>query len=477
MLRFLVRRIPRFGFVTLFAAMLLFVSVAGWAKWHLDLWQEEEALLEDLAKAGVDYSYSRGSGVVFETKPGWKQPWSVWHWTPPMLSRIDSIYLFGTAPRELMERAATLPYVRTANLGSPLTIAATMPAEDIARKLGIEPGAFDVQGVESGMMELPHGEPVEASEAATHLSRTLESWDRSAKAPTRGAADTFVVLPWPVRIIQARGEEIRFVANDGSFAIWTPASNEAFVQTQSGFEQIHRLEDPEQTQDLFARASPQMIAFDPKVALKENLEKYGIEKRFQTLLREPNPARVERIGEATYRIDLPTIVVDYPAANCEDAYSITQVVRSDLDWTLEAWDVQGVRTQGSATPPGLPPIASASYRGKLRREGDWIVAEEWVSDWLSHLPAAAPGQPPTLAPYRRAGLARYDFTSEVDLSHVTPERLGARMLPPRRELPWLRWYRVTFGLSLALFAWVAVRKRGARRRVEENGQVAERAAA
>jgi hypothetical protein len=60
---------------------------------------------------------------------------------------------------------------------------------------------------------------------------------------------------------------------------------------------------------------------------------------------------------------------------------------------------------------------------------------------------------------------------------VTPETFDAKMLPPGRELPWLRWYRVTFGLSLVLFAWVAVRRLFGRKRGDESGLLADRAAA
>src|SRR5690349_11713846 len=73
-----IRLLPRFGLLTLFAAMLLLVSVAGWAKYHVDLKHEEDALLADLAKAGVGVVFGRSDEDLAVTASGSGDPETTW---------------------------------------------------------------------------------------------------------------------------------------------------------------------------------------------------------------------------------------------------------------------------------------------------------------------------------------------------------------------------------------------------------------
>ncbi|HEV7283145.1 MAG TPA: hypothetical protein VGN57_23265 [Pirellulaceae bacterium] len=467
MLRFFVRRIPRFGFVTLFAAMLLFVSVAGWAKRHLDLWREEEALLEDLAKAGVGVTYKRGWAEYVETKPKpGAPPPTVSFWSPivPFVSRIESLHFDDPSPVALLERAAALPYVeQVGGEVGPLTGAA-MPLQAIAVKAGLEFPPLTRPTLPTSVEPLASGSPMSDDEAERALDLLSRQRRVRQSAPTRGIAHDVHAVPSSLRRFYARDDKVRFAAFDGAFVTTTRKSHDAFVFRGTGCEQSMRLDDPELAEEMFARENPRLIMFDERRCIEQNLERYGIQSQFFEALDVPSEIRVERIDERRVRFDLPPIVQKFPAADCEDSVQISLVARTDLDWALEGWDMRASRTTGPATPANLPPIASASYRGTLRREGEWVVGEEWVADWLAG-PATpvVPGFPTHLVADRHAGVARYDFSPNLDLSHVTPELFDARMLPPRRELPWLRWYRVTFGLSLALLGWVAFRRLAARK--------------
>ncbi|HEV7283146.1 MAG TPA: hypothetical protein VGN57_23270 [Pirellulaceae bacterium] len=467
MLRFFVRRIPRFGFVTLFAAMLLFVSVAGWAKWHLDLWREEEALLAELAEAGVGVTYKRSWADYVETKPkpGTPPP-TVAFWSPivPFVSRIEQLHFQDPAPVRYLERAAALPYVENfGGDGGSLTLAA-MPLEAIVAKAGLEFPPLTRPTLATSVEPLASGPPMTDDEAERALDLLARQRRVRQPAPTRGVAHNVHSIPGSLRRFYARDDGIRFAAYDGVFGITRPESHESFVIESGGFRQDSRLTVRELTEEMFARESPPLIAFDERTYFEKNLEQYGIEAQFLAALDAPEEVRVERIDERRVRFDLPPIVRKFPGADCEDSVQISLVARTDLDEALEAWDMRASRTTGAATPANLPPIASAFYRGTLRREQDWIVAEEWVADWLAG-PATpvVPGFPTHLVVARDAGVARYDLSPDLDLSHVTPELYDAKMLPPRRKLPWLRWYRVTFGLSLALLGWVAFRRLAARK--------------
>jgi hypothetical protein len=318
---------------------------------------------------------------------------------------------------------------------------------------------------------MPNGEPLGGEEAEQALDLFAEAFSSDRPLPKRGTVHFANGAP-ARSMFSARVDNMRFAAFDSGFGITTKRSHDTYVFEGGAYRQNSRLDDPALATEMVTREDPPLIVFDPRRYLSQNLQACGIESQFWATFGDPSKTRVEQIDQSRVRIDVAPIAVQYPATDCEDAYAISMIARSDLDWELEACEFVGTRTTGPTAPKTLSPVPSGSYRGTLRREGDWVVAEEFTTDWISEpFPPVAAGNSPNLVTIRHSGIAKYDFSTDLDLSHVTPELFDAEFLPPQRKLPWLPWHRATFALSIGLLAFVGVRRFWKRRATPASSSV------
>jgi hypothetical protein len=170
--------------------------------------------------------------------------------------------------------------------------------------------------------------------------------------------------------------------------------------------------------------------------------------------------RIARIDDLRYRVDFSPFEVPHDEgvfyAQPPQIAAWQCIVRSDLDWAPEAFRI--VQSLARPGAPGPPVHHERLVRQRLRRVGDYVTLEEWVS---RNIVGATP-------PAKSVGMlySRYatEIDPELDERVFDPLAFDPEPWPDRRELPWLRWYRVTFVAGCGLGMFLIGRKLSPRRK-------------
>lgn len=460
MLRFLLRRLPRFGFLTLFAAMLLFVSGAGWFKFQYDRYLEEERLLADLAKAGCQVLIERFSEPSRSSAPAETA------WTPlPQLDRMRNMRIKHPATIEpaLIERAARLPLLRTLEiepLAAPAVPVATTNSFD---DLGIAIPSFDEAATPDLEVPIPPGQPVSDERKERIASGWNAAWSKSEKRIEFGTVRTEIHYPafgGPIESLEIHRDGASICALPENFTIANPRRISGFTRDSPGarLRETFRCLDPETLEwrrgDDFTL--PYQRLCSGRLAFERYLDLLEPDELKQRLLSNLDDRHIESISAGDgglVRVELSTIAFEQPWKNTQGEVACIVLLRPDREYAVEAFDMHVVRTD-AAIAAGDPTSATFRWRGAASDH-----AGHYLLDAAAFDEPGFSGYKPSL-PVNQRYTARfaYDLAQEPPAELFEPAAFDAVELPSPRPLPFWRWYRVTLAIGLAILAFVAGRK-------------------
>jgi hypothetical protein len=417
----MIRRM-RFGLLSVFAAMLLAVSAGGWAKFHWDLHQEEQAVLAALAEAGCDVHVRRElpPEEASATPPTTSEP-AFWD---EYLFRIRVLAVTGDASPELRRRIAELPELEQLQIyerseGKPPGVGPALPPPE--KILGKATPQFERSRLDLAMADEPHPEGTKLSdqELAELVAEIREAWTERPTPGRFARIEEYDVFGWGLlRVVHARDGEAYLVCEDQE-----PAHLRGPMRPQLHFadgESSHSLEPIEEGWRVLGRISAEIpdrlhyrppspdgyvnpkFAFDPAeldhVASAQRLEGGRIR-----LLFEPYVRRLPDVPGTTIPVEEQSLILD-----------------GGLDWSPVS-----LREINRSRP------VSCEYR--FERIGGYVLPVEAVQSGSRTRVAWA-------------------IEPEFDPGTFSLEGYFDPPVPARRDLPFWRWYRVTFAVSLALFA-------------------------
>lgn len=422
----MIRRL-RFSLLSVFAAMLLLVSAAGWARFQAELYREEIDLLAALDAAGVRSTWGRTSDLDFSV------PAQEATGTRPFLAaRIDWLGFEGPAPDELRDRAARLPCLRSLGLrriGAGVAASSSTALVDIAVPT-LPSWSIDASAVDTPMTT---GEPLSRDQIAIVFDELRENWAAKAEPIERYVAQ-----------FEVQGSD--FEPLPGGTVVWIHDrdSSACFGGPCFTLERAGRVDRFDWDGADWTEVWRYPAGYGPSGDLishfpaKSRAVPYGGPgEPIEAIVARSGPdviADASRISETLVRFDLVPLADDgsfVPENSATRSHLISVLVRTDLDHAIE--DYSAV----TRMPLG-PPDQEYRAVSRFRRIGDRVFQEE----------AVIASRPVLFSRERFA----YDLHPAIDPAVFTPERYGYVSLPEPRPLPFWRWYRVTFAISLALFA-------------------------
>ena len=366
--------VPRFGTAWLFVAMLLFISAAGWWKFHRDLYVEERDAVRRLNEAGGKVTVHRSS-----SSPTWtavdEEPDAI-PWNAPLLPPIDRISVESDVPREARDVVLALPRLTSFSRLNSNTVVSPIVVSpvvfDFEAYLGrplpeLPPETLEYDAVDA---PFPEGEPVDAAEADRVASAIREAWSRDPAPPRyllfcRGrdvsgrpfgfSAGTHVHVVEPDRRFhftladeQRYNPECAIILSDGvCYGIeniapsWQKQSRETGISVSHIDETMRRY--PEED--------------FPYLAVDFNA--FRLVTQAIAAMQELKLKRVARIDDVRYRVDFEPFVVPlrqgegwdhvYTADPRVEAW--TCVLRSDLGWAPEESKIVQALQYAPATRP------------------------------------------------------------------------------------------------------------------------------
>lgn len=458
---------PRFGLRWVFVGMLFLISAAGWWKFHRDLYVEEVAAIEGLLRSGAKVSAQRIDLPNFfpgADKPDLRVPWNA-----PLLEPFYVIQVDGDPSVEVRDAVLKLPglrtyresvlpyreYSRTENgddnaaietlLGRPLP---ALPEAKLSLDVLDEP--------------LPEGTEVEAAEAENIAEQIRTAWrNPDANPPRRLVVSDTTTLggtpsigsgdPVRVDLFDAeRGFRHTRDRDDGAEDVWLAIDDSTFghVRLKNGWKRhIHRVAKAgERAESRVFR----VYADEDYPYAAADFSDYSVGRRLRESDEPYRFERIARIDDVRYRVDFLPFEIPpekigkmLVMGTISDVDEMSCVLRSDLDWVPEASRIV------DASPPG----GTSAWRRertlvqRFRRTGGFVTIEERLTRDTEATGAVA-------GAIGNRGTLRTLYVTELDPQFderiFDPKTLDPEPWPARRELPWLRWYRVTFLLACGL---------------------------
>lgn len=457
-------RTPQFGLLTLFAAMLLFVSAAGWFRFQYQLYQEEEEVLAAGAAEGYQVIAHRHGLVSFEGEPFYQ------HWLGvPYFDRIrtlgvsDPKYVFGApgpAP-DFVERAASLPFLEAFQCGFSGILPQRYPQDaPIPAPPRPEAPAIDVEE------PLATGERLDGVEA----DELFREWRAAWSSPS--------TMPYGTQRIRQAGAQYGHLNGmppeyfcDDQFVAYGPGGsmygsggflNLTNAEARSDFHMIDgRFIEQSRHAGEFAdyyfgeRAAGFRQHATGRASLEfalQELQAMELKAEFVAPTTVLHGKRAYRVNGDRCRIDFAPIVMLRDDGTTRDELSLSAVFMDVDDYPLEAFDLAVSRTDSTGAVP--PSEMLFRWRGALSRHADRYLVDAFASD-LPMANRASPSLP--LQHHIETKSIAYDLTPPPD-SAFDPSSWNAIEFPDPRPLPFWRWYRATFAISVALFAYLALRR-------------------
>lgn len=472
--------VPRFGTAWLFVGMLLLISAAGWWKFHRDLYVEEVEVLQKLRADGL-------SVIVRREDSGWAstpEDEAAIPWSAALLGPLQSLSIQGKPTTKQRNLALSLPRLSSYGEGptqeqysQELRRMLQEPRPDpfdVGTFLGTELPQFEEYEIEEERLEtpLPNGEPVSERETARIAETVFSAWRRSDAHPERylERSESVDHDDQVVREIRFRSGERAFDHDIGTNRV----DEEAIYVLEDGVEFLYLGRGGDwkrrrrKLNTNFADFAALHHYFPHDAFPYHGLNLLNAECVLQTFDAMPRYEleRVEKVDDVRYRVDFAPFAVDRiedpdrsPFAANPKVLSWQCVLRSDLDWAPEEVRyVQQFQFQKQTK------VSTRERRmvQRFRREGDKVLlVERLVQDDSvrseAELLAAKRllGAEAALAfPPPRRSKMRYATNLEPAVRDraFDPLSLDPEPWPARRELTWLRWYRVTFlfGCGLAV---------------------------
>lgn len=463
--------VPRFGIGWIFVGMLLVISAAGWWKFHRDLYVEEVEVVRSLRKHAGKVTVRRSDLADFPP-PAEEDFDRDIPWSAPLSPPIRRIYVEGELPSDVRSAVARLPRLKTlgiepSRISGVVRIVGTSEPLDFETHLGRSLPEFPepTLSAESESTPLPEGEEVDAEEAARIAAAIYAAWRNENVAP-----DRFLVVSRSTPIVGGTGAE-------DVVHLVEPERRYHFYERQ-GFQRAVHLSE-EVRHDLWrqggawrrdSRDSEAGVERDDEVFRRFPYDEFPylapdffgflMIARAVDAMPRFDFARVAKIDDVRYRVDFRPFAAPRSerdaGSNLIDP-QVTEwnfVLRSDLDWAPEeSTIVQSIQQSSWNVPKQHERRSSQRYR----REGEHVLLTERISRDSS-------GPPGSLKASELAHhLYAYEMNPEYDERIYDPLSLDSDAWPDRRELPWLRWYRVTFllgcGLAMALVSRRTMSKR------------------
>lgn len=455
--------VPRFGTGWLFVAMLLLISVAGWWKFHRDLYVEEVEVIRSLRSSAGKVVVRRAGSI--DVRPAEEEDFDGGiPWNAPLLPRVEVLSVEGELKKELRNEAARLPRVKSTAL---------RPSPPSAGVRVVQtPGQFDFEAhlnrslpesppvtlsIESVSKPLPDGEPVDADEAARISDAIYDAWrdedaipsrafvvcrSVSLQGPPESELEVNIVQPnrrlffcdrdwFQQAAIQSDGISHNYFRNLTD--AWSIRGRDAEADVQRHDEVYRRLPD-----DPFPYIAPDF---------------YGAQtvQRAITAMPQFEFERIAKVDDVRYRIDFRPFAAGRNERDLQfnvidpQVTEWSLVLRSDLNWVPEESKmIQRIQQ----TSWNAPKNNERQISQRFRRDGGYVMLTERAVRGGGGPPGCSIGSPFSLHLYAS------EINPEFDERIFDPSSLDQDAWPARRELPWLRWYRVTFllgcGLAVAL---------------------------
>lgn len=443
----------RFGTLSLFAAMLLVVSGAGWWKFHWNLYVEEVDARTALLREGLTVSTERRDG-------GWIAPpddEAAIPWYAPLMAPLEHVSVTGTPSKELRDVVLKLPRLKTYGERPSWEALVAQPWMEAVDEtewedlLGRPLPAFDEPRLEISRLDapLPSGTPVDDAESDRIAHAIYAAWTNPDATPARSLSVSEGFLG--VRLVRLSDGARQFVfqAPGNSQLISCDVDGTSFSYERRGAEwkRTTRISEPDFV--LFQKALSNFhgdqfpfhtLAVDRMpfvVRTFEALPRYEIE-------------RVEKIDETRYRVDFApfTAKLDEETQEAGMYQSPPRVERwacvlnSDLQWTPEE-TLLIQAADGTFDNVDNPVRVERRVAQRLRKEKDYVVLVE--RNVRTRVLGGAVRE-----------LCAVDYATEIDPAFsekvFDPATLDPEVWPDPRPLPFWRWYRVTFAVSVAIFA-------------------------
>lgn len=457
---------PRFGMMSTVVGMLLFISAAGWWKFHRDLYVEERDAIRKLNEAVGKFTVHRSAPNL---------PWTAVDdelangipWNAPLLPPIDRISFDSDVPREARDVVLALPRLTSfSRLNS---------------SPGVSPVAFDFEGyLGRPLPELPpatlaydavdapfpEGEPVDAAEADRVASAIREAWSRDL-APRRFLHFSSGRHVSGMAMGLSFGTHVHIVEPDRrfhfDFSDERRLNPERVIILSDG--DCYDVENVIPTWRKQSRHTGMSVVQDDEVFrrypqddfpyLAVDFDGYRLVSQTISEMPEFRLERVERIDDVRYRVDFVPFAVPRPEG-WDSVFSAdprveewTCVLRSDLDWAPEESRI----VEALQRVPSMTPIKYV--RRLVQRYGSerdpHLLTERHVMQGIEGLTGFVEG-----------GRVHYRYARERDPEYAErifdPLSLDPEPWPEPRKLPWLRWYRVTTFLAIVLGLYLLGRR-------------------
>lgn len=457
--------------------MLLVVSAAGWWTFHRDLYVEEREVVEALKSSGQKVAFhhvDRRFFTMASEDEGTEIPWNA-----PLLEPIRMIYVDGAPSTEARDAALRLPQLTAYGQASLPGSTAKDNWRGIEALLRRPLPELPEHALDSARLELPlpEGSPLSESRAKQIAESIQAAWQNPDAVPPRrlvvretSSEDSITTaLPWrdlTVRVdVLEPGRGFSHSVYEGVAADETAAlllDDEVFWFRRSGANPWHRTSRRLHGGDLLETTLFRRSPDDEFPYVAADFSGDGIVGRWMAdVAPRYEIQQVAKVDDVRYRVDFAPF--DVPFDEVRDRGSLGKprieqwslVLRSDLDWAPE--ESRMVQSKIVQDRPNALERSERRMAQRFVRVGDYVVLSERVAS-EERLGAPVLGPPDVTH-------SRYvtELDPEFDERVFDPLALDPEPWPERRELPWLRWYRVTFAIGCGLGLFLVGRKLSLRR--------------
>lgn len=440
----------RFGTLSLVATMLLVVSGAGWWTFHRDLYVEETKALEALQRGGLSVTAERGDGWINPPEDEAAIPWYA-----PLVAPLAKFHVEGDPSCELRDVALRLPRLKTYGEQPSLEPRAALPwnssigSADWESYLGRPLPAFEERRLDLRRLEapLPSGTPVDDAEAARIAAAIYAAWTNSGATPVRilqrHEDSLHVAKLWD----EERGILLQGFGYGGRIECVADGTLSSYERFGNRWKRVLRMRDE----------NASCFRDSTRNAHNDQFPFHGLSFNFSPIVVRTFEAqsryeldRVEKLDDTRCRVDFAPFEAARTSEERESGHlradprveSWRCVLRSDLDWAPEETSlVQAL----DYSDDGLDNPVRHERRvvQRFRREGPYVLLVERI------VKKGVVGGPVQGREWTRFAA---DIDPDFAESAFDPLTLDEEVWAEPRPLPFWRWYRVTFAVSLAIFA-------------------------
>lgn len=471
--------VPRFGILGMAAAMLLVVSGAGWWTFHRDLYVEEREVVERALRAGASLRIDEADYWIEGESSDGPIPWDA-----PLRPPIEFVRSDGDLPVAVRDEFLRLPRLKNYfdNPDRPTALAwgSQTPTQELLERIDFALPCLPEPTIDEASLAapLPDGPDLDAAETRAIADALFAAWNAPRPTDERmlivsrygldhqttADASPHVRVHWLEERRLFQYEAVTHgMAPDQEIATVDQGIKRTVQSAEGGWAKFGRESETDfELQRDFMRSFP----YDDYPYHATEFEYLLETDRAIRNMPRFDLLRAAKIDDVRYRVEFAPFSI--PRAKHEMKTHATDssidrwvvVVRSDLNWVPEEFELQAsvdfLHWLPGKYQPGPVPLSRRGSQ-RFRKEGDQVVLVERLFQY--HENAVPQGV------WR--GLYAVQRNPELNVDPLfDPDHFDPEPWPERRELPWLRWYRVTFALGCGIMLFLVGRRVATWRRGE-----------